>query len=205
MNALQGTQEWLDERAGHATASEFKTIMVAGKCDSGFGTGAMSYADKLIAERLIGKAIDGGGSVDTSWGSGNERSAIIEYQDRVGVTVQDAPFCRYALLDWCGGSPDGFVGENGLVEVKCPGNSANHIHTVRADQMPGDHVAQVQGNLWVTGRDWCDFLSYDPRLPCSRFFSQRIERDDVYIAKLAERVAAFLDLVAKWEAYCRER
>lgn len=188
----QGSEEWLRLRLGLVSASRFKDIMINPRSKTElFSATAKSYMLELIAEIVTGEQRDVSGKA-LEWGSNNEKSAQIEYAFEQGVTVDEIGIC---LTDdkQVGASPDGFVGGFGGIEIKCPYNSANHISTIIAGEMPKEHIAQVQGNLLVNNRLWWDFVSYDPRIDGKgRIFITRIERDDEYIEKLQIKLTAFL-------------
>lgn len=188
----QGSEEWLRLRLGLVSASRFKDIMINPRSKTElFSATAKSYMLELIAEIVTGEQRDVSGKA-LEWGSNNEKSAQIEYAFEQGVTVDEIGIC---LTDdkQVGASPDGFVGGFGGIEIKCPYNSANHISTIIAGEMPKEHIAQVQGNLLVNNRLWWDFVSYDPRIDGKgRIFITRIERDEEYIEKLQIKLTAFL-------------
>lgn len=188
----QGSSEWLRLRLGLVSASRFKDIMTNPRNKTElFSSTAKSYMLELIAEILTGEQKEVSGKA-LEWGSNNEKSAQIEYAFEQGVAVDDIGIC---LTDdkQVGASPDGLVGDFGGLEIKCPYNSANHIATVVSGEMPKEHTAQVQGNLLVNNRLWWDFVSYDPRIDGKgRILITRIHRDEEYIAKLQEKLTAFL-------------
>lgn len=192
VNVEQGSEEWLRLRLGLVSASRFKDIMTNPRSKTElFSSTAKSYMLELIAEIVTGEQKEVSGKA-LEWGSNNEKNAQIEYAFKQGVTVDEIGIC---LTDdrQIGASPDGFIGDLGGIEIKCPYNSANHISTVIAGEMPKEHMAQVQGNLWVNGREWFDFVSYDPRIDGKgRIFITRIKRDEEYIAKLQEKLTVFL-------------
>ena len=185
----QGSDNWLAIRLGLISASRFKDIMTNGR-GSGLSVTANSYMRSLIAEVLTNQQAEISGKA-LEWGSYHESLAIDEYVFETGNTVESIGICLSD--DRCiGASPDGFVGDDGMIEVKCPYNSTNHINTV-IDGMPKDHMAQIQGNLWVNGRQWCDFISFDTRVEHeSRLYVERILRDDKYIADLENKASEFL-------------
>lgn len=188
----QGSEEWLKLRLGLVSASRFKDIMTNPRSKTElFSATSKSYMLELIAEILTCEQKEVSGKA-LEWGSNNEKNAQIEYAFEKGVTVDEIGIC---LTDdkQIGASPDGFIGDHGGIEIKCPYNSANHIETVVSGVMPKEHTAQVQGNMLVNGRKWWDFVSYDPRIDGKgRIFIARIERDEEYIAKLQEKLTAFL-------------
>lgn len=192
VNIEQGSEEWLRLRLGLVSASRFKDILTNPRSKTElFSTTAKSYMLELIAEILTGEQKEISGR-PLDWGKDHEKGAQIEYAFEQGVAVDEIGIC---LTDdkQIGASPDGFVGGSGGLEIKCPYNSANHIATVVANEMPKEHMAQVQGNMLVNGRQWWDFVSYDPRIDGKgRIFITRINRDDEYIEKLQVKLTAFL-------------
>lgn len=191
MNApVQGSPEWLSARAGHATASRFKDVLA--KIKSGEAATRRNYRVQLVTERLTGRPCDSYQNAAMEWGTNTEPLARMAYEAITGEIVAEASFMPHPDVQWCGASPDGLIGDDGMVEIKCPFQSTVHVSTWQ-DGMPPEHMAQVQGNLWVNGRQWCDFISYDPRMPEHlKVYRQRIERDPKYIDILAEEVVGFL-------------
>lgn len=183
----QGTQEWFQARCGLATASRFKDILATIK--SGEAASRRNYRAQLVCERLTGVIQDAYQNEAMRWGTDNEPFARIAYEAS-GNIVQEIGFIKHETL-MAGASPDGFVGDDGAVEIKCP-NTATHIDTL-LNGMPTDHIPQVQGQMWITGRAWIDFISYDPRLPENmQLHVQRIERNEEYIKTLEKEVTKFL-------------
>ncbi|MBL4886790.1 MAG: YqaJ viral recombinase family protein [Planctomycetaceae bacterium] len=192
----QGSEEWLRLRLGLVSASRFKDLMTEPKSKADKENGVLSataktYMMELIAEILTGKQKEISGR-PLDWGKDNEKSAQIEYSFEQGVTVDEIGICLTGDKQ-IGASPDGFVGDYGGLEIKCPYNSAIHIATILSDVMPKEHMAQVQGNMLVNDRKWWDFVSYDPRIDGEgRIFITRINRDDEYIEKLQIKLTAFI-------------
>lgn len=188
----QGSEAWLKLRLGLVSASRFKDIMTNPRSKTElFSATAKSYMLELIAEILTGEQKEVSGKA-LEWGSNNEINAQNEYAFERGVKVEEVGIC---LTDdmLIGASPDGFIGDDGGLEIKCPFNSANHIATVVSGEMPKEHIAQIQGNMLVNGRQWWDFVSYDPRIDGkSRIFIARINRDDEYIEKLQIKLTEFV-------------
>lgn len=185
----QGSGDWLQARVGCATASRFRDVQA--KLKSGQPAAARrAYMIRLIAERLTGQPVQTFVTAAMQWGTDNEPAARIEYAWQRELIVSEIGFVRHPSL-LAGASPDGLVGDDGLIEIKCP-STETHLET-RLDGMPADHRAQIQGQLWITGRQWCDFVSYDPRLPERyRLYVERIPRDDAYIRQLDADVREFL-------------
>jgi hypothetical protein len=188
----QGSEEWLRLRLGLVSASRFKDLMSAPRSKTDlFSATAKSYMMELIAEILTGEQKKISGQA-LDWGTDNEKGAQAEYAFEQGVAVEEVGICLTNSL-LMGASPDGFVGDDGGLEIKCPFNSAIHIATVISGDMPKEHMPQVQGNMLVNGRFWWDFVSFDPRINGKgRIFIIRIERDEEYIAKLQEKLDAFV-------------
>lgn len=186
----QGEAKWLFARTGHVTCSRFKDVM--DKLKSGKpGAKRQTYLMELVVERLTGMPTDHFTSAAMQHGTDMEPLSRMAYEAATGVIVEESGFIHHPTIPLCGGSCDGLIGDDGIFESKSPWNSANHIYTL-LDGMPEEHIAQVQGLMAVTGRQWCDFQSFDNRLPeplCR--FVQRIERDDAYIAQLESEVITF--------------
>ena len=149
------------------------------------------YLTELATERMTGEALTHFVSTAMAWGTDQEANARREYEAVTGNMVTEVGFQCFDGSSF-GCSPDGLVGDDGLVEFKCPFNSTVHVLTILSDTIPEEHVPQVQAQLAVTGRDWCDFVSYDPRMPDGlRLFVVRVGRDEEYIALMFKEVAAF--------------
>lgn len=190
---IQGSEEWFAARCGHATASRFKDILA--KIKSGEAASRRNYRAQLVAERMTGKPAESFSNAAMEWGTAQEPYARMQYEALRGALVEETGFIHHQTIEFCGASPDGLVGADGLVEFKCP-NTATHIETVLSGMSP-DHMPQVQGQLWITGRQWCDFVSFDPRMPENlQVFIHRVERDDAYIKALEVAVVEFLSGVA---------
>lgn len=188
----QGTEEWFEARLGRATASRFIDIM--SKVKSGESAGRKNYRAQLVAERLTGNRDDGFTSSAMLWGTETEPLARLKYELRSGNDVEECGFFAHPTL-MAGASPDGLIGDEGTLEIKCP-NSATHIETLRSQKIPYKYYWQVMGQLWVTGRKWCDFVSFDPRLPDNAsYFSVRVFRDEQKIRELESEISDFLDSV----------
>lgn len=196
---IQGSPEWFAARCGRATASRFADLLATIK--TGEAASRRNYRAQLVCERLTGVPAESFESAAMKWGTENEPFARMAYEAQTGQIVEETGFIPHPEL-MAGASPDGLIGDDGGVEIKAP-NTAQHIDTLLKG-MPPEHIPQIQGCMWLTGRLWWDFVSFDPRLPEKlQLYVQRIPRDDVYIAKLALAVGVFLgevdDLVAELE------
>ena len=196
---MQNDAVWHAERLGYVTASRFKDVIAPAKKNSnklavGFSVAAEAYAWQLLGEMITKlPVISSGYALD--WGHAYEDQARQEYQTRYKCEVELAEFTEHATEPFVGGSPDGLLAFDGILEIKCPYTTAVHLQTVDSGKVPAEHMPQIQGNLWVTGRSNCDFVSYDPRCEHKALFIKTVDRDDEYIGQLAERVTAFRDLV----------
>lgn len=187
----QGTPEWHAARAGRVTASRIADLTA--KTKTGPSASRANYAAELVAERLTGKVAEGGfKSAAMEWGNQYEPEACSHYALETGEVLTKVGFVLHPTIDRAGASPDRLVGDDGLAEIKCP-NTATHIDTLLSEKVPGNYMKQMQWQLACTGRHWCDFISYDPRLPGPmRFFCKRVARDDALIAELEAEVVKFL-------------
>lgn len=186
----QGSQEWLALRAGKVTASKAADVMSAITT-----AGYRNYLADLVVERLTGNKTESFTNASMQWGVDQEPLARAEYEVKTGNFVDQIAFVDHPTIVNFGCSPDGLVGDDGLIEIKCP-NTATHIDYVMQDKVPTKYIPQIQCQLAVTGRKWCDFVSFDPRLPDGlQILIVRLDRDDEYIEKLEARVVKFLDEV----------
>jgi putative phage-type endonuclease len=186
----QRTPEWFAERLGKVTASKVADVLARTK--SGWGASRAGYAAQLIAERLTGKPTVLFENDAMRWGNEQEPLARDAYAFYVDADVSQCGFITHPTIAMSGASPDGLVGEDGLVEIKAP-NTATHIDTLLDEPISNRYVLQMQWQLACTGRKWCDFVSFDPRLPeHMRLFVKRFKRDEKVIAELEREVALFL-------------
>lgn len=182
----QGSEEWHALRLGWITASKFKDVIAGGQ-----GKTRKSYMYQLAAEALTGERLEGFTSAAIEWGNQTEPQARSMYEFNSGNQVEEVTFIRWNETNKIGISPDGLVGDDGGIEIKCP-NTTTQIETFLSGKMPTGHKPQVQGSLWVTGREWWDFVSFDPRIDGeASYFCQRIYRDEEYIKALEEKCLAF--------------
>jgi putative phage-type endonuclease len=190
----QRSPEWYAQRLGKATASRIADIVA--KTKTGVSTMRANYQAELIAERLTGAAGPNYVNGPMQWGIDHEEAARALYADRCGLLVEPAGFIDHPAILWSGASPDAYVENDGLVEIKCP-NTATHIDTLLGRGIAGNYLTQIQWQLSCTERAWCDFVSYDPRLPDRMaLFVQRVHRDTSRILELEAEVVIFLDEVA---------
>lgn len=189
----QGSLTWLLERVGHCTASRFADVLDRLKNGSR-GAKSKTYLMEVVCERITGRPVEHYVNSAMEHGTATEPLARMAYEARTGNMVAQPGFLHHPTIEWVGGSVDGLVDDDGMIEIKCP-TTSTHIKTLLGTEC--EHLPQIQGYLWITGRTWCDFVSFDPRMPEHlRLFVQRIERDDEYIARLEGDVIQFLSEVA---------
>lgn len=188
---IQGSPEWFAARLGRVTASRVADVVA--KTKTGWGASRANYMAQLIAERLTGEVAESYTNAAMQWGTDMEPEARTAYELRKDVDVAQIGFVQHPTIIMAGASPDGLVGDDGLVEIKCP-NTATHIDTLLGNGIiPSKYVTQMQWQMACTGRKWTDFASFDPRMPESmRLYILRVPRDDKHIASLEADVAAFL-------------
>ncbi len=203
MLEVQRTDDWFSARAGKVTASAIYKVMARTK--SGYGADRANYAAQLVAERLSGTCAEGFTNAAMLWGIETEAAARVTYGSLIGEAPVEVGFVPHPAIDMSGASPDGLVGFDGLVEIKCP-NTATHIATLRGGGIDRKYILQMQWQMACTERDWCDFVSFDPRLPSEmQLHVQRIERDAALLAEIEVEVTAFLAEIDEAVADLRAR
>lgn len=187
---IQGSPEWHALRIGKVTASRVSDVIA--KTKTGWGASRANYMAELIAERLTGEPAEKFSNAAMAWGTEKEPDARAAYEFFRDAQVVEIAFIDHPSIGMTGASPDGLVGDHGLVEIKCP-NTATHLDTLLTQAIPTKYVTQMLWQMACTGRQWCDFVSYDPRLPeTMSLFVKRVDRDDKLIASLERDVAEFL-------------
>jgi len=196
---VQNSPEWLAARSGSLGASQVADAIA--KTRSGWGASRANVMATIITERLTGKPAETFTNSAMAWGTQTEPDARAAYEFMRDVDVELVGIVKHPTIVGSHASPDGLVGDNGLIEIKCP-TSATHIETLLTGAIPGKYITQMMWQMSCTGRDWCDHISYDPRLPTSmQLWIKRVERDDTLIKELEEQVQEFLaELDAKVKA-----
>lgn len=210
INCEQGTPEWHTARAGKVTASAIKNVLAKGKGNAEAAT-RRNYRVQIVTEILTGLATEPGfQSKEMTWGTEHEAEARIAYEVQADTMVEPVGFVCHPTKDRRGASPDGLIGFNGetvegLVEIKCP-NSSTHIDYILANEVPSDYQPQMLWQMACTGAQWCDFVSFDPRLPEDlQLFVIRFNRDQARIDAMEAEVLAFLDEVDQTLASLKAR
>jgi len=186
----QGTSEWFAARCGKVTASRVADIIA--KTKTGPSASRENYLAQIVCERMTGKPAESYSNAAMAWGSEQEVFARAAYESAKDVLVEEVGFVSHPNISEAGASPDGLVGLFGLVEIKCP-NTATHIQTLLDQKVPEKYNTQMQWQMACTQRQWCDFVSFDPRMAEGlQLFIKRVELDPVYIANLEKEILNFL-------------
>jgi putative phage-type endonuclease len=192
----QGTAEWLQDRLGRVTASKIADVMMKPAT-----AGYQNYLAQLVCERLTGLPTEGFVSSAMAFGTETEPQARAYYEMETGRDVEQVGFIPHPTLAMSGASPDGIIGADGLIEIKCP-MPATHIKTLTGAGIDRKYLLQMQWQMVCTERDWCDFVSFCPALPPElSMYLKRVDRDAELCAEITAAVTAFLaDVDAKCAA-----
>jgi len=183
----QRTEEWFRARLGKVTASRIVDVMAKGQ-----GVTRKKYMIELLVERLTGKHTESYINEAMQWGIDEEPMAVAEYEFFTEAMVDAVGFIDHPSIGMSGASPDGLVGKDGLIEIKCP-TTATHIDTILGSKIPRKYLLQMTWQMACTGRAWCDFASYDSRMPSQhQLIINRVEWHDGLIAELEDGVKTFL-------------
>lgn len=190
LDLIQGSPEWIAARVGSLGASRLQEAIARTK--TGYGASRTNLMAELICERLTGNPAVSFINAAMQHGTETEHEARNAYIFYTGSHVTEIGLVRHPRIEQTHASPDGLMGDGGLLEIKCP-SSATHLETLLGQAVPAKYLTQMQWQLACTGRQWCDFVSYDPRMPENmRLFIKRVPRDDRRIAELESEIAAFL-------------
>ena len=187
----QGTDEWFAVRIGKVTASRVADVLA--KTKTGYSTSRENYMAQLVCERLTGQKGESFTNAAMQHGTDTEPLARAAYEALHDVLVDEVGFIPHPTIIMAGASPDGLVSDDGLLEIKCP-NTATHIETLLSQTVPGKYNTQMQFQMACTDRSWCDFVSFDNRLPAElQLFVKRVPRDNMYIRLMEEEIIKFLN------------
>lgn len=191
----QGTPEWKAARAGKVTASRIPDVLAKGKGTSEAST-RRKYRFQLVSEIMTGQPQENGFmSAAMAWGTENEPYARAAYEILTGEMVDQVGMVMHPRIERAAASPDGIVCLDGLIEIKCP-ETPTHIEYLENREIPRDYQLQMLWQMACTGRAWCDFVSFDPRLPENiQLFKERFQRDEARIKEIEDEVETFLDEV----------
>jgi len=186
----QGSVEWKAARLGNATASRMADLMA--KTKSGYSASRGNLMAALIVERLTGVPMETYTNAAMQHGLDYEDEARSAYEFYIGVPVEKASYVPHPTIEHSGASPDGLIGTEGLLEIKCP-NTATHIETLLNGGADRKYILQMQWQMACTDRKWCDFASYDPRVPANlKLYVERVPRNDELISEMSAEVVKFL-------------
>lgn len=190
MSAPQGSSEWLAARAGCLTASAIADMLA--KTKTGEAASRANLRARLVAERLTGVPQDSFSNAAMQWGNEQEPFARAAYEIKSGSLVDQTGLVMHPNIPYAGASPDGLIDDCGLVEIKCP-NTATHIEYLLSGTPPKKYEPQMMWQMECTGRQWCDFVSFDPRMPEHlQLFVVRFDRDEERLDDLRKEAIAFL-------------
>jgi putative phage-type endonuclease len=186
----QGTPEWFAARLGNVTASRVADVIA--KTKSGYSASRENYMAQLICERMTNTVAESYSNAAMQWGTETEPLARAAFESYADILVDEVGYITHPSIERAGASPDGLVLDDGLLEIKCP-NTATHIDTLLSETIPTKYITQMQWQMACTRRIYCEFVSFDPRLPDGlQLFVARVERDDEYIEMLEQEVKKFL-------------
>ena len=189
----QGTPEWHQMRLGKVTASRVADILA--KTKTGPSASRQNYLIELAIQRTTGIIQESYSNSAMEWGTQTEPQARVAYEVNTNNFVDQVAFIDHPSIKWFGCSPDGLVSDRGLLEIKCP-NSATHWEYFKSKKPPQKYFIQMQAQIAVTNKDWCDFVSFDPRMPDrSQLLIVRVDRDDAFIAEMEAEIKKFLEEV----------
>jgi putative phage-type endonuclease len=181
----QRSDAWFEARIGKVTASRVADVLA--KTKTGYSATRDNYMAQLVCERLTGQKGESFNNAAMQHGTDTEPLARAAYESLKDVLVDEVGFVPHPSIIMAGASPDGLVGDDGLLEIKCP-NTATHIETLLSQTVPSKYNTQMQFQLACTGRQWCDFASFDNRLPAElQLFVKRVPRDNMYIRQIGRR------------------
>lgn len=185
----QGSPEWLQARCGKVTASRVADVIAHTK--SGYGASRANYMAELIAEQLTETPTSSFSNAAMQWGTDTEPQARAAYEFFSDLSVVEIGIVDHPGIEMSAASPDGLIGDDGMIEIKCP-NTSTHIDTLIKQKVPKKHMTQMQWQMACADRQWCDFVSFDPRLPTGlQMFVVRIDRNDETIAELETEIKKF--------------
>jgi putative phage-type endonuclease len=191
----QRTDEWFAQRLGKVTASRVADVIA--KTKTGPSASRDNYATQLVLERLTNAKGEFFTNAAMQWGTDTEPMARQAYELKRNVFVDEVSFIDHPTIDMSGASPDGLVDKTGLVEIKCP-ESKTHMEYLMTGKPPAKYIPQMMWQMACTGREWCDFVSFDPRFPTNlQIFVIKVEYDPTYVRMLELEITQFLDEVSK--------
>ena len=194
----QKSEEWFKARLGKVTASRVADVLA--KTKTGYSASRDNYMAQLVVERMTNTQAESFTNAAMQWGTDQEPFARAAYEVQQNVLVDEVGFIPHPTIEMAGASPDGYVNSDGMVEIKAP-QTNTHIETLLNQAVPSKYITQMQFQMACTGRQWCDFVSFDPRMPTkAQLFVKRVQRDDGFIKEMESEITKFLaEVTAKVE------
>ena len=190
-NIEQRTDDWFAARLGKVTASSLHKVLARTK--TGYGADRANYLTQLVLERVTNSKAEGYINAEMQWGIDQEPFARAAYEAHTGVLVDEIGFMPHPTIEMSGASPDGLVGDSGMVEIKCPSSKTALECWLSDDPVESKYFAQMQWQMACAGRAWCDYVVFDPRMPQkAQLFIHRVQRDDEWLATTEKEVVKFL-------------
>ena len=190
-NIEQRTDDWFTARLGKVTASSLHKVLARTK--TGYGADRANYLTQLVLERVTNSKAEGYVNAEMQWGLDQEPFARAAYEAHTGVLVDEIGFMPHPTIEMSGASPDGLVGDSGMVEIKCPSSKTALECWLSDDPVESKYFAQMQWQMACAGRDWCDYVVFDPRMPQkAQLFIYRVNRDNEWLATTEKEVVKFL-------------
>ena len=190
-NLEQRTDDWFAIRLGKATASNVHKVLA--KTKTGYGADRANYMTQLVLERVTGTKADGYTNAEMQWGIHQEPFARAAYEAHKGVLVDEVGFLQHPTIEMSGASPDGLVGNDGMVEIKCPSSKTALECWLSDDPVEAKYYAQMQWQMACANREWCDYVVFDPRMPAkAQLFIYRVSRDRDWLINTEKEVKKFL-------------
>ena len=190
-NIEQRTDDWFAARLGKVTASSLHKVLARTK--TGYGADRANYLTQLVLERVTNSKAEGYINADMQWGIDQEPFARAAYEAHTGVLVDEIGFMPHPTIEMSGASPDGLVGDSGMVEIKCPSSKTALECWLSDVPVESKYFAQMQWQMACAGRDWCDYVVFDPRMPQkAQLFIYRVNRDNEWLATTEKEVVKFL-------------
>ena len=187
----QRTDDWYAARLGKVTASSLYKVLA--KTKTGYGADRGNYMTQLVLERVTGTKADSYTNAAMQWGIDQEPFARAAYEAKTGVLVEEVGFVSHPTIEAAGASPDGLVGDDGMVEIKCPDSKTALECWLSENPVEGKYFAQMQWQMRCADRAWCDYVVFDPRMPVkAQLFVTRVTRDDEWLAATEQEVIKFL-------------
>jgi putative phage-type endonuclease len=186
----QGSSDWHQHRCGSLGASQVHEVLA--KTKSGYSAARGNAIARIVSEKLTGVVQETYKNAAMQWGNDTEPQARSAYSFFTGNPVSVVGMFKHPTMAGTHASPDGLVNDDGLIEIKCP-NTLTHIETLDSEKIDPKYITQMQWQMFLTGRDWCDFVSFDPRMPDDlQLFIKRVRRDPQHISELCDEVSKFL-------------